>query len=119
MEGLGIKQNYKSSGTQLNIFQRQLKLSKSASIIMWHLKYHSKEMHVLDSVKKNTDMKFSDKWMELEMIIMSGVIQTKRNGLCFHSGVDLGTKSSCVCVLFRASIEYRKPERNPRKKSVF
>lgn len=93
MEGLGIKQNYKSSGTYLNIFQRQLKLSNSASIIMCHLRYYSKEMHVLESVKKNADTKFSDKWTEMEMIIMNEVIQSKRNRLWFHSGVDLGTKS--------------------------
>lgn len=110
MEDLGIKQNYKSSGTYLNIFQRQLKLSNNASIIMWHLRYYSKEMHVLESGKKNADMKFSDKWMELEMIIMNEVIQSKRNRLWFHSGVDLGTTSLHVCVLCRASIEYRNPE---------
>lgn len=82
---------------------------------MWHLRYYSKEMYVLESVKKNADMKFSDKWTELEMIVMNEVIQSKRNRLWFHSGVDLGTKSLHVCVLFRASIEYRKPE----EKGVF
>lgn len=74
---------------------------------MWLLMYYSKEIHALDSVKKNA-VKFSDKCMELKTILQSEVIMgcnsDPEEQPCSHSYVDLGTKFLPVCVYFRASI---------------
>lgn len=60
---------------------------------------------------KNEITKFTSKWTELEIIVLSEAIQIQKNmpyAICFLSSVDVSFKSSAMCVSLGMQIKFRK-----------
>lgn len=66
-------------------------------------------MEYYSDVKKNKIMKFSDKRMELEMIILSELTHSRKTNIaCFFSVVDKNFEPSYMCISLEIITEARK-----------
>ena len=62
----------------------QMPLNSGMDKKMWYIY----TMEYYSAIKKNEFMKFLDKWMDLEGIILSEVIQSQKKSLDMHSVIN-------------------------------
>ena len=70
---------------------------------MWYIYIYTMEYH--SAIKKNEIMPFVATWMDLEMIILSEVSQTKTNIIRYHSYVESNFKNDINELIYKTETD--------------